>query len=863
MRNKFLIIAIVLTTMFVVSSKSSIAQYSTQGLDFWFSFMPNIGAATAMVSITCDVNTSGVISMPGQGWTQNFTVTQNSTTQITVPNMYNPVITTNQVIQPQAIHIVTNDPVSVYAFNDVPYTTDATIILPTPVLGNEYYVTTYEPLNSVRSGLLIVGAENNSIISITPSQTTQGGNPPGVPFNITLNQGETYLVQGNSCQNLTCDMSGTLVSSLNNGGNGKNFAVFGGSQCVNIPMGCTACDHIVDQMLPICTWGTEYILPRLATKSFDVFRFIASQNNTSVVVNGGAPFNLNAGQFIDQQINAGSHVVASKPISVTQYCTGSTCDGVNSDPFEMVLSPTLQVIDDIVFDAFTTPTITSTYVNIVTETSNINNVLLDGNPVPGGNFTPVPGSTFSYAQVNIVTGSHTLQSAAGFLAYVYGFGPYNSYGYTGGVNVKKASATFNINLEDSTFAYFNFNDTLKCGKTTITVISDTSGAIDSTWWNFGDSPTIYKGDTITHSYGQSGSFTITYYYAYTGSNICGMIGSGTDSIQKVIHIKQYIPFTVGSLNDTVICPNTAFTQIASVSNGEPPFSYQWSMGGNVFSTSQTGSTIPANAGQVKLVVADGCGFKDSVTFMVSFYTPVQINMPMSQYRICEGNPITINTVTASGGKPNYQFDWYHGGVPVGSGNPITYVPSAPGTGMVIVTDDCGSKDTAYYTVSFYGPMSVSDVPDVEICRGKELSLEVTASGSTGSYSYSWELNNNQVGTGNPYMFKPSESGLYKVVVSDECSTKTAEFNIKVLECEITIPNIITPNGDGNNDVFVIKNIEYYDNTLMIFNRWGKKVLEASNYANDWDAKGLSDGTYFYTLKLDDGSEHTGHITVLR
>ncbi|NUM50862.1 MAG: IgGFc-binding protein, partial [Flavobacteriales bacterium] len=183
MKNKFLIIIISLTVFFSGSSNCVQAQYSTQGQDFWFSFMPNLGTPTAMVSITCDVNTSGVISMPGQGWTQNFTVTQNSTTQITVPNMYNPVITTNQVIQPQAIHIVANDPVSVYAFNDVPYTTDASIILPTPVLGNEYYITTYEPLNSVRSGLLIVGAENNSIISITPSQTTQGGNPPGVPFN--------------------------------------------------------------------------------------------------------------------------------------------------------------------------------------------------------------------------------------------------------------------------------------------------------------------------------------------------------------------------------------------------------------------------------------------------------------------------------------------------------------------------------------------------------------------------------------------------------------------------------------------------------------------------------------------------------
>ena len=70
-----------------------------------------------------------------------------------------------------------------------------------------------------------------------------------------------------------------------------------------------------------------------------------------------------------------------------------------------------------------------------------------------------------------------------------------------------------------------------------------------------------------------------------------------------------------------------------------------------------------------------------------------------------------------------------------------------------------------------------------------------------------------------------------------------------------IPNVITPGDkDNKNDEFVIKGIERFAaNRLVIFNRWGNHVLEADNYQNNWNAAGLSPGSYYYVLELMDSN----------
>jgi gliding motility-associated-like protein/uncharacterized repeat protein (TIGR01451 family) len=94
-------------------------------------------------------------------------------------------------------------------------------------------------------------------------------------------------------------------------------------------------------------------------------------------------------------------------------------------------------------------------------------------------------------------------------------------------------------------------------------------------------------------------------------------------------------------------------------------------------------------------------------------------------------------------------------------------------------------------------------------------------------------------------------------------------DIKDIIGDVVVPNVITPNGDGKNDVFRIDGLELHpDNTLSIFNRWGSEVYRSNgSYKNDWNGNGLNEGTYYYLLKIKekDGSERstTGWITLIK
>lgn len=91
-------------------------------------------------------------------------------------------------------------------------------------------------------------------------------------------------------------------------------------------------------------------------------------------------------------------------------------------------------------------------------------------------------------------------------------------------------------------------------------------------------------------------------------------------------------------------------------------------------------------------------------------------------------------------------------------------------------------------------------------------------------------------------------------------------NTTINQIKIKIPSVITPNGDGVNDYFIIKNIDKYpDNILVIMNRNGKVVFSKYNYKNDFCGEHLAEGAYFYSLKIKfDNKTKTfnGSLTIL-
>src|SRR5690606_31276079 len=104
---------------------------------------------------------------------------------------------------------------------------------------------------------------------------------------------------------------------------------------------------------------------------------------------------------------------------------------------------------------------------------------------------------------------------------------------------------------------------------------------------------------------------------------------------------------------------------------------------------------------------------------------------------------------------------------------------------------------------------------------------------------------------------------YQVKDENGKLSNVATVTITIIKDPLSIPNTFTTNGDGLNDVFVIKGLDQYsDNELIILNRWGNQVYMERNYANDWTGEGLNEGTYYYIIRVRELSGewkvHKGH-----
>jgi hypothetical protein len=238
----------------------------------------------------------------------------------------------------------------------------------------------------------------------------------------SLNAGEALPVASG-----VGDLSGTEVTST------KPVAVFGGHICANVPNNSTyACDHLVEQIPPTSTWGKEFLTVPLKTRlNGDTFRMIAAEDNTAVSVNGAVVATLAKGEVHQQIIDGKSTVSADKPILLAQYSNGSSFDGVTSDPFMMLVPPTEQFLEGY---TFATPAsgFSQNFVNVVTPTAAIGDLVLDGAAVPPAEFSQIGTTEFSGAQLDLTAGSHSIASQEPFGIYVYGFDFYDSYGYPGG-----------------------------------------------------------------------------------------------------------------------------------------------------------------------------------------------------------------------------------------------------------------------------------------------------------------------------------------------------------------------------------------------------------------------------------------------
>jgi gliding motility-associated-like protein len=123
----------------------------------------------------------------------------------------------------------------------------------------------------------------------------------------------------------------------------------------------------------------------------------------------------------------------------------------------------------------------------------------------------------------------------------------------------------------------------------------------------------------------------------------------------------------------------------------------------------------------------------------------------------------------------------------------------------------------------------------------------------------------------------SEIGTYQItaIVEFDCYTETITQNINLFDCSdsstsilaFEFPNVFTPNSDGINDFFEIKNLP--ENTeVIILNRWGNIVFSSENYQNNWDGKdnsgrALVDAVYTYKFTTKFGKTGHGYVHLIR
>ena len=219
-------------------------------------------------------------------------------------------------------------------------------------------------------------------------------------------------------------------------------------------------------------------------------------------------------------------------------------------------------------------------------------------------------------------------------------------------------------------------------------------------------------------------------------------------------------------------------------------------------------------------------------------------------------------VSSSGGTAPYSYS-LNGELPQES-DVFSDLPA--GNYVLTVYDNMGCSVEVQFELSQPDQIKIELVSVVDAdCTGNlNGAIEISASGGESPYTYSWSN-----GSLTP-MIEGLSAGNYTVTVTDNkgCQNEyTKQVNPGPVEEQLGFSNAFTPDGDGINDLWAIKNIELYpDNSLVVVNRWGNEIYSIKGYQGNWDGSQLTEGTYFYILKVEMCNVQrtfNGYITILR
>jgi len=361
-----------------------------------------------------------------------------------------------------AFHIVTDRPVVAYDIfpwgGASSFVTSATLLVPTPTWGdNIIAVDAYEanPSLAFVNGfphIQIVAAQDNTDVTILPTSAIIGGpgvaaSPVNTPVTYSLNAGQMLQLQQPE------RLVGSPIQATG------PISVWGGTACMNVPIGSVACDAAHQQLMHVQALGNTYLgvqyRGRAGGGDEEVpYAIVGAVDDTQLSYDpappAGAPTTLHSGEHYEFNSTPQFSVTSQDedhPFYLASYMTGGSFANGMGDPEFVNVIPPQQWLDHYLF--LTDPTYANT--NLVFtrkrgEDNTFKDVTLDCfGPLTGWTpigaagdyeFTRVDLSVSHQPQGNCDNGVHTSDSEAPFGLTVWGFDSYASYGYPGGMSVK-------------------------------------------------------------------------------------------------------------------------------------------------------------------------------------------------------------------------------------------------------------------------------------------------------------------------------------------------------------------------------------------------------------------------------------------